>query len=197
MPQRRLLRHSLRQSVDQRADPLGASPQHGVHKARGAGGAPGPNELDGLVHSRPRRHGVHERELVGPEPKPSPDGDVEAGHGPPADLLERVVERADALDRPVGEALCERPVARVELGGLRRERPVGVGAFVEDADERPVARPGGRGRSPQTTLELVRRHAAAPLRLHLEELQAPAVREPRAPDEHRPAMKLSSRADVR
>src|SRR5215204_2721308 len=48
----------------------------------------------------------------------------------------------------------------------------------------------------EATLELVQRHAPAALRLHLEDLE-PVVVEPRAPDDHRAAMQLSARANVR
>ena len=54
-------------------------------------------------------------------------------HGAPPERLDPVVERADALDRPVGEPLGERPLAGVEAGRGGRKRPVGVGVLLEDA----------------------------------------------------------------
>ncbi len=103
-----------------------------------------------------RRHRVEVAELVGAEPKRRPDGRVELAHGPAADRLERVVERADALHGAVREPLGERAVARVELRprrcgarGRRRRPPRTRGA----RPRRP--RPGRGRRSPQPAAELV------------------------------------------
>jgi hypothetical protein len=54
-----------------------------------------------------------------------------------------VVERADALDRPVREALREGAVARVEPLGGGAEGAVGVRVVLEDAEDRLV---GGAAR---------------------------------------------------
>ena len=53
-------------------------------------------------------------ELVRAEPERGEHGRIELANGPPPDRLDRVVERALALHRPVGEPLRERPVALVE-----------------------------------------------------------------------------------
>src|SRR4051794_27296341 len=56
-----------------------------------------------------------------------------------------MVERADALDRPVGEPLRQMPIALVEPARSRRKGAVGVSVVLEDAQERLERRaPGGR-----------------------------------------------------
>ena len=65
------------------------------------------HELHRLVHRRVRRDAVHEGELVGAEPERGAHRRVELAHRPPAERLDRVVERPDALHRPVGELLAK------------------------------------------------------------------------------------------
>ena len=68
------------------------------------------------------RDAVEEAELVGAEPQRRAHGRVELAHRPAAERVDRVVERADALHRAVGELLREGAVARVEPLGRRRGR---------------------------------------------------------------------------
>src|SRR4051812_18711003 len=76
-----------------------------------------PHELDGFVRGGVRRS-VREAELIRAETKRRADGRIEFSHRALAELLDRVVERPDALHCAVGKALRERAVAVVEL--LRR-----------------------------------------------------------------------------
>ena len=55
-----------------------------------------------------------------------------------------MVERADALDGPVGEPLRERAVARVQPLGGAAQRPVGVRVLLEDAPDDLERRPPRR-----------------------------------------------------
>ena len=139
---------------------------------------------------------VHERELVGAEPKRGAHGRVELANGPLAERLDRVVERAGPLHRPVGELHRERPVARVERGALGggAKDPVGVGVLLEDARRTTsygdLGAPSRRcSRAPcwSRSLRLTAaradtrpRHAPAPFGLHLQELDVP-VDEPASP----------------
>ena len=61
------------------------------------------------------------------------------------ELLDPEVERAHALHRAVGEPLRERAVAVVEPFDGARERAVGVGLLLEDA-QNDVERGAARGR---------------------------------------------------
>ena len=81
------------------------------------------------------RDAVEEDELIGAEAKRRPHGRVELAHGPTSERVDRMVERPGALDGPVGQLLCERPLARVEAGDGALERAVGVGVVLEHAPD--------------------------------------------------------------
>ena len=143
VPERRLLRCRLRQPLEQRGQTLGEPPQHRVrerHRPLEPGAA---NELDRLGHGRVRRRS-HEAELVRAEPQRRPHGRVELAHRPAAERLDPVVERANALNRPEGEPLRERAVARVEPLDRAAQHPVGVGLLLEHAQHDLVGRPPRR-----------------------------------------------------
>ena len=131
------------EGVEQRADPLRHAAQHRVrerHRACDAGRA---HQLDRLVHRRVARHAVDVAELVRTEAQGREHRRVELVHRPPAERLDRVVERARPLHGAVGEPLRQCAVARVEPGHRRAERAVGVGALLEHAPN------DGEGRSPR------------------------------------------------
>ncbi len=94
--------------------------KHGVREGDRALEPGATDELDRLVDGGVGRDAVHVGELVGADAKRRAHRRVELAHRPPAQRLDRVVERADALHGPVGDLHGERPVARVEaLGGAR------------------------------------------------------------------------------
>ena len=106
------------------------------------------DELDRLVHRGVARDAVDEPELVRTETEGSSHGRVETVDAPSAELLDRVVERADALDGAEGEPLRERSITLVELGsgGTKcaiRVRPVLEHAH-EDVERRDACRAYGR-----------------------------------------------------
>ena len=146
-------RARLGQRLEERPDPLRHAPQHRVRERHGATGTCRPHELDGLVHRGVARHPVEVAELVGAEPQRSEHRGVDAGDGPPTQRLDRVVERARALHGAVREALSQRAIALVELGGRRAERAIGPGAVLEhpphDVERGPTRRRDGRHRSPR------------------------------------------------
>ena len=154
-------------------------------RARGPAGARARRvSFDGRV----RRHRVHEAELVGAEPQRGAHGRVELAHGPPAERLDRVVERAHALHRAVRELHRERAVARVERPPPRRGTP--------GRRTRPPRRRAGRPRSATGAAAAQRRrprrYSSAvmrlpPSRLHLEQLDA-------ARDEQRVLARRAARA---
>ena len=125
-----VLERTLGERREQRLDPVGDAPEDGVREGDGAL-EPGPaDELDRLVHRRVARDAVEEAELVRAEPERGEHGRVELPHRPLAERLDRVVERAGALDGAERELPRERPVAVVEPRsrrcaalGRRRRRP--------------------------------------------------------------------------
>ena len=139
-----MLERALRQRVEQRPDPLREPPHHRVRERDGALEAGRAYELDRLVRGRACRDAVEVGELVGAEPKRRPDGRVELAHRPPAQRLDRVVERPDALHSAVGDPLRERAVAAVEPRDGAGEHAVGVGVLLEDAAHDLVRRPPRR-----------------------------------------------------
>ena len=93
-------------------------------------------------------------------------------HGPLPERLDRVVERARALHRPVGELPGEGTVAVVETADGAAKRAVGVGVLLEDAAEdveRRARRAGATHRSPRSHASYV--HPPAAVRLHLDRLE--------------------------
>ena len=139
----RVFEPALRQRLEQRRDPVRDAPEDRVREGDGALQARRPNELDGFVDGRVTRR-LHEAELVRAEPERRPHGSVQLADRSPPQLLDRMVERASALDRPVGEPLGERSVSLVEARGGRSQRAVGICTLLEDAQHRLVRRPPGR-----------------------------------------------------
>ena len=115
MAKRRLGRRPLRQSLDQRANPVRQTAQDGVRERDGAFQPGTANELDGLVHRGIPRDAIEERELVGAEPQRSANWRVQLGDRPPTKRLDRVIERPHALHRAVGKPAREGAVAVVKL----------------------------------------------------------------------------------
>jgi len=102
------------------------------------------DELDRVAHDRVRGR-LAPRELVPGEPERGEHGRVELRDRPPAELADPVVDRANALHRPVREALGEGAVARVEPRRRRGERAVGVRAVLEHAPDDAERGLPGRG----------------------------------------------------
>jgi hypothetical protein len=75
-------------------------------------------------------HAVEEHELEEPELQRGAHGWIEVAVDVGGD---DVVERQAALDRPEGELLGQRPVARLEAPGLAVQRPIGVRAVAQGA----------------------------------------------------------------
>ena len=147
------------QAREQAGEALGQAPHDRVREGDGALEAGRPDELDGLVHGRVRRDAVHEGELVGAQAERRAHGRVELAHRPAAERLDRVVERADALHRPVGELLREGAVARVEPLRRAAEGPVGVRTLLEDPLDDP-----GRDRRAPAHLRRPRRYSSVVMR---------------------------------
>ena len=78
-----------------------------------------------------RAAAVEERELEEAEPQRGDGRRVELVDRP-RERLDHVVEAELALHRAVRELHRERPLARVEAPRLAVQRPVGVGALLED-----------------------------------------------------------------
>ena len=92
-------------------------PQDGIRELHGPFQPRVAHELHGLAHRRIRGNRIQVGELVGADPESGAHRRVELSHGAAADLLERVVERAHALDGAVRDPLRQRAVALVEAGG--------------------------------------------------------------------------------
>ncbi len=81
---------------------------------------------------------VEVEQLLEPQPQRGADLRVQ----PPFRVLgDDPVQRALALDDAEHEPLGERPLARLEVLGLRAQRAIGVGTLFEDAAHHPQ---GGR-----------------------------------------------------
>ena len=88
---------------------------------------------------------VEPQELEYAKPQGVPDRGIGRAR---SERVDHVVERHAALDRPVGKALGEGAIARIERGAvrLRPEGPVREGAVgVHPAEHSQRDRPGGRG----------------------------------------------------
>ena len=120
------------QAGEQVGQALGEPPHDRVREGDRTLEPGGADKLHRLVDGRVRRHPVHEGELVGAQPQRGAHRRVELPHRPAAEGLDAVVERPDALHRPVGELLGEGTVARVEALGRAAEGAVGVGLLLED-----------------------------------------------------------------
>ena len=152
MRERRLGRRRVGQRRDERADPVREPAQDGVRERHRPLETGTSHELDRLVHRRVARDPVDERELIRAEAKRRPDGSIESRDPSSAERLDRVVERADALDRAVREPLGERAVAFVQPGDRRPESAVRVRVVLEDAQQDVESRGACRayGRRPRS-----------------------------------------------
>lgn len=123
---------------------LGDGPaQHGVDQARRAA-APGLGLLDGLVDGGVGGDPVTEQQLVETEAKDGEDRRIERADRPPGQCDDDVVEGVAALDGPVGQAGGQRPLARLQAGGLARQRPIRPRPLLEhSADDRQRIGPRG------------------------------------------------------
>ena len=110
------------------------------------------HQLHGLVRGGVGGDRAHEAELVGAQPERGEHGRIELAYGPTAERLDRVVERAQALDRAVGELHRERVLPSLQLGRGCAKGAVSVGALfghAQDDVERHL--PGGRSTPPGLT----------------------------------------------
>ena len=99
-----------------------------------------------------RRDARAEEQLEGAQAQGVRQRALDAGRRPRGHVLERRVERAQALHRAERQVRRERAVARVETGalGLGGQRPVGVRALVERAAHHRVGHvAGGAHRRPR------------------------------------------------
>ena len=141
----RELERTVRQRVDELAQPLGEAAHDGIRERDGALQTRSTDELDALVHGGVGGDGVEIGELVGADPERGQHRRIELAHGTAAERLDPVVERADALHRPVGDALGERAVTLVERLRGGGERSIGVRVLLEHAPHDLVRRaPRGR-----------------------------------------------------
>jgi hypothetical protein len=87
---------------------------------------------------------AREAELVRAEAERRPHRRIEPGDAAATKGLDRVVERARALNGSVGKPLRERTVPLVELGRGGSQRLIGVRPVLGDAQEDPEGRRAGR-----------------------------------------------------
>ena len=121
------------QGVEQVAEADGEPPHDGVREGDGALEAGAADELDRLVHRRVPRDAVEVGELVRADAERGAHRRVELRDRPPRQGLDAVVERADALHRPVGDLRGQRAVAGVEALGGGGQGAVGIRVLLEDA----------------------------------------------------------------
>jgi hypothetical protein len=88
---------------------------------------------------------IHLGELVRAETERRAHGRIELAHRPPAELVDREVERADALDRSVGDPLRKCAVSAVERLRGGAKGAVRVRVLLEDAQDGLVRRSSRRG----------------------------------------------------
>ena len=138
-----LLQRAVGQAVEQRPDALGEPSHDRVRERHGALEARAADELDRLVRRGVRRR-LRVRELVRAETERRAHRRVELVHRPLAQRLDRVVERAHALDRAVRETVRERALAFVEIGRGAAEDAVGVRLLLEHAQQHLVRDAAGR-----------------------------------------------------
>ncbi len=148
----RLLQRPVGQRVEERLDPVGQPSHHRVRERDGPLEPGAADELDRLVDGRVLR-GVGVAELVRAEPQRRTHRRVELPHRPPAERLDRVVERPYALHRAVGEPLRERALALVEALGGAAEGAVGIRVLLEHAQQHLVrGAPRGTDHERQTRI---------------------------------------------
>ena len=124
-------------------DAVGDTAQHGVRERDGTLEARAANELDGLVDRRVPCDAVDESELVRAEPERRSHGRVEAAQRSPPERLDRMVERARALNGAEREPLRERAIAFVETGRGAAKGAIRVRVVLEDAQEDVERRDAG------------------------------------------------------
>ncbi len=139
-----LLQRAVGERVEQRPDPVGEPPHHGVRERHGTLEPRAADELDRLVRRRVRRR-VGVAELVRAEPQRRAHRRIELAHRPLAERVDRVIERAHTLHGAVREPLRERALALVEPLRRGAEGAVGVRVLLEDAEE-DFVRGAPRGR---------------------------------------------------
>ena len=99
------------------------------------------------------RRGVGVSELVRAEPESGPHRWIELPDGSPAERLDGVVERANALHGAIREPLSKRALPLVEPFGRAAEGPVGVGVLLEHAEQHLIRRAtSGRDHVRQTKI---------------------------------------------
>jgi hypothetical protein len=76
-----------------------------------------------------------EGQLIGAEAKCGTHRRIELAHGPPSDLVDRVVEDAHALHGSVREPLRERAFTRIQTSGGAAQHTVCVGVVLENAQD--------------------------------------------------------------
>ena len=105
------------------------------------------DELDGLVDGRPIWDRVHPQELEDAQAQCVEHRRVDIAERSRGQRLQHELERAPALDRPIGETLGEGAVARVEPRpvGLRPEGAIGVGLFAVDSAQHAMGAGACRG----------------------------------------------------
>src|SRR5213593_1385238 len=91
--------------------------------------------VNGTARSSGARRGVGVAELVRTESQRRSNGSIELAHGPLAEGLDRVVQRAHALDGAVRKPLRECALPLVELARGGAEDTVGVGVLLEDPEQ--------------------------------------------------------------
>ena len=127
--------------------------------------APGLGQLDGVRDDGAVGRAAQVEQLVQPEPQRRQHRRVEPRGGPLGQCFDQVIERALALNRAVGQAHRERPVAPVQLPGLRLEGLLGVGAVLEHPPQHRVgtaASGGDRGADGLVTSDLLGRRPGSP-----------------------------------
>ena len=143
-----MLQRALRKRVEKPAQAVAQPPHHRIRERNSPLEPRCPDELDRLVHRRVWRD-FEVSELVCAEPERRAHGWVELSHGPLAERLDPVVERADPLHGAVGDLLRQGAVTPVEPCGRALEHAVRVGVVLEDTADDLVGRPAsGRYRRP-------------------------------------------------
>ena len=195
MAERRLLHCPIGQRVDELSQPRREPPSHGVRERDRPLEACGAHELDRLVHRSPGGDPLEERELI----RRDPQSRTHRGSSAPASDRE-----SRCRGRASGRAGSSRTRSAARARG--RARPASPPPQRRRGRRRPPARTRERRlagqlrapapRSSQAAEKRVVRHPATALGLHLDWLGA-SVREPRLPDDHRPALEHGTRADMR
>ena len=121
--------------------------QHGVDEPVARAGL---GQLDGLADRGVGGHAVEEHELEEPELQRGAHARIERSIHVRGDDM---VERQAPLDRPEGQLLGQRAIARLEAAGLAVQCPIGVRALAEGAQDHGMRgatsrAEGGQGHRP-------------------------------------------------